>query len=272
MSDLKKKLDKGVAYLKRNGIGQTLLRAGRKVTLSRPVDYEKWLKAQSADSAELDRQRAAELWKKVPVNALLFSGNAQEEQQSRESLMRQTFGKLSVYTTDTWNTQNCRKSKYVLLVQAGATLRPEAVYKLVRKAEEAQKKVLFYMDHDIQTRDGHLKSPFCKPDYDPVLQSQMNYLGPVLFADAELIKDMVPATPDALWKELVKRAKQICHVPELLYHISEKMDHELESSVWLQTEKETVRTEPLISVIIPNKDHTEDLICCIDSILESGGY
>lgn len=74
MSDLKKKLDKGVAYLKKNGIGQTLLRVGRKVTLSRPVDYEKWLKAQSADSAELDRQRAAELWKKVPVNALLFPG------------------------------------------------------------------------------------------------------------------------------------------------------------------------------------------------------
>lgn len=138
---------------------------------------------------------------------MLFSGNAQEEQQSRESLMRQTFGKLSVYTTDTWNTQNCRKSKYVLLVQAGAILRPEAVYKLVRKAEEAQKKVLFYMDHDIQTRDGHLKSPFCKPDYDPVLQSQMNYLGPVLFADAELIKDMAPGNAGCIMERTGQKGK-----------------------------------------------------------------
>lgn len=149
MSELKKKLDKGVAYLKRNGIRQTLIRAGRKAALSRPVDYEKWLKSHSADRRELERQRAAELWKRVPVSAVLLYGTAQEEQQSRESLMQQTFGEISVYTQDTWNAQDIQKCEYILLIQAGAVLRPEAVYRLVTVASEKQKKSLLYTDHDI---------------------------------------------------------------------------------------------------------------------------
>lgn len=272
MSDLKKKLDKGVAYLKRNGIRQTLIRAGRKAALSRPVDYEKWLKSHSADRRELERQRAAELWKRVPVSAVLLYGTAQEEQQSRESLMQQTFGEISVYTQDTWNAQDIQKCEYILLIQAGAVLRPEAVYRLVTVASEKQKKSLLYTDHDILEKNGHLKDPFCKPDYDPVLQSQMNYLGPVLLADTELVKDLTQEEQEEVWRKLAAKAEQICHVPELLYHISEKMDQELESPVWIQTEKEMVRTEPLVSVIIPNKDHMDDLICCIDSVLKSGGY
>ena len=188
MSDLKKKLDKGVAYLKRNGIRQTLLRAERKAVLSRPADYGKWIKSHSADPAELERQRVKEMWKKVPVSALLFSGTAAEERQSRESLMQQTFGNIPVYTPDTWNTENIWKYEYVLLMQAGAVLRPEAVYTLVARAAEVRKSIL-YTDHDIQDEKGHLKTPFCKPDYDPVFQRQMNYLGPVLLADAGLLDE-----------------------------------------------------------------------------------
>ena len=56
MSDLKKKLDKGIAYLKRNGVRKTICRAGRKAVLSREVSYEAWLKGHVADEKELERQ------------------------------------------------------------------------------------------------------------------------------------------------------------------------------------------------------------------------
>ena len=43
MKKTKKMVDKGIAYLKKNGVRAAARRLGRKIVLSRDVDYEKWL-------------------------------------------------------------------------------------------------------------------------------------------------------------------------------------------------------------------------------------
>ena len=46
MANLKKNIDKGIAYMKKNGAGAAVKRLYRKILLSRPVDYEIWLQGQ----------------------------------------------------------------------------------------------------------------------------------------------------------------------------------------------------------------------------------
>lgn len=270
MSDLKKKMDKGAAYLKRNGIRQTLLRVKRKAALSRPVNYEKWIKQHSADQTECARQKKEELWRKVTVSALLFPGTTEEENRTRKSIEQQTFGPIPVYTPDIWMQRKERREDAVLLIQAGALLRPEAVYQMLKRKGNRQKTFLLYTDHDICRPDGQPDFPFCKPDYDSILQGQMNYLGPVLLASSDLLADMDVKNPVTVWRNLTEKSDQIDHLPEILYHVSESMEQEMEQIHW-NREKEQ-KEDPLVSVIIPNKDHAKDLACCIDSILESGGY
>ena len=135
-------------------------------------------------------------------------------------------------------------------------------------------------------RDGHLKNPFCKPDYDPVWQKQQNYMGSVLLVErtiAEALErwllaqepDFILAGTEKFWRALlnqaVQSAKDVIHLPALLYHVSEILETEMAelSSV---PQIDGRKRNPLLSVIIPNKDHIEDLRLCVKSLLDQGEY
>ena len=267
MSDLKKKLDKGIAYLKRNGMRETIYRAGRKVMLARPVRYENWLIFHTASEKELRKQREAQMWKQTKVCVWLFPGEEEEKQKTMESLKHQTCGKLAVYEG---NNQVPEKAEYVLLVQPGVLFRPEAVYEMVQAAV-GTKKELLYTDHDVKDAHGHLKDPFCKPEFDPVWQEQINYLGAALLVSKDLIEKLDETNWVQIWKQTVREAEQVVHIPRLLYHVTESLQRRTEQPKdWYQ--KRELGDFPLLSVIIPNKDHGEDLKQCVDSVRTLGGY
>lgn len=289
MSDLKKKLDKGIAYLKRNGVRETIHRAGRKAVLSREISYETWLKDHVADKKELERQKKAVAEHPVKAAVWLLPA-AGPGSQTMESLKNQTAGRFPVFTARELQQQTeafrWKQADYVLLIREGTQLRPEAIYEMVTEAKKHKESLVLYTDHDVIGTDGHLKNPFCKPDYDPVWQKQQNYMGSVLLVDRavaeELEKWFLVQKPDTVlaegenfWRALLDRAVQLAeeviHLPVLLYHVSEALEAEM-SEMAAASKTDGQPQNPLLSVIIPNKDHIEDLKLCIDSLLKLGGY
>ncbi|MEI3140028.1 MAG: glycosyltransferase family 2 protein [Lachnospiraceae bacterium] len=289
MSDLKKKLDKGIAYLKRNGVRKTICRAGRKAVLSREVSYEAWLKGHVADEKELERQKKAVAEHPVKVAIWLFPA-AGPGSSTLESLMCQSAGRFPIFTARELQQQTeavgWKKAEYVLLIREGTQLRPEAVYEMTKEAAKQKRSAVLYTDHDVVGTDGHLKNPFCKPDYDPVWQKQQNYMGSVLLVErtiAEALErwllvqepDFILAGTEKFWRALlnqaVQSAKDVIHLPALLYHVSEILETEMAelSSV---PPIDGRKRNPLLSVIIPNKDHIEDLRLCVKSLLDQGEY
>lgn len=273
MSDLKKKLDKGIAYLKRNGIRQAIWRAGRKAVLAREIDYAKWLKCRSADEKELMRQKNGRMSEKIRVTAVLFSGNKEQENRTIASVNSQTFGPLTIIRESDRMKEHIDQEHpdYCLLIQAGTILRPEALYQMVSALETERTADLLYTDHDIEGKDGQLKDPFCKPEYDEVFQDQMNYMGTVFLIRKNLSDLLLQKKEENIWKCLPAEAKKVMHLPEILYHVTEDMQKKLEDAKdWY--EKKDLTDQPLLSVIIPNKDHAQDLRKCVESILKKGGY
>ena len=267
MSEWKKKLDKGIAYLKRNGVRETFHRAKRKAALAGPVDYEAWLRSHVADKGELDRQRHETLQKTVQV--LLFQNGEETSPETAESIKKQTCGALDISEWKGWGP--APKADYYLLVQDGSILRPEAVYQMVKKAENRNEKVVLYTDHDVIGGDGHLEQPFCKPEYDRVWQEQMNYMGTVLLVNRVLMEEVTATDRNQVWKEVTAKAEQILHLPKILVHITKDQKDDLEHSAdWY--DRKVLQEYPLLSVIIPSKDHVQELKNCVESLRDKGGY
>ena len=144
---------------------------------------------------------------------------------------------------------------------------------MTKEAAKQKSSAVLYTDHDVTGADGHLKCPFCKPDYDPVWQKQQNYMGSVLLVERTTAEEMekwllvqdpnfVLTGTEKFWRALlaqaVQSAREVIHLPELLYHVSETLEAEM-AELSPVSQIDGRKRNPLLSVIIPNKDHIEDL-------------
>ena len=154
--------------------------------------------------------------------------------------------------------------------------------------------------------------PHFKSDYNPDLLCSMNYICHLVVVKRELqqrVGLLDPAYDGAQDYDFVLRcteqAEDICHVPRVLYHWRAHQDSTAENPAskryafeagmravqahydrmgiparvvmgeypgLYRTYYGIPKPEPLISVIIPNKDHTEDLDKCLRSIRDKSRY
>lgn len=200
------------------------------------------------------------------------------------------------------------RGSYTLLCRCDASLEPDACWRFAEAiagsaAESAQGKTpaLLYADSD-QFLDGH----FCNPSFKtfPNLGKlrSMDYFEPVV-----AVKKGVPSLvgwPSAdvgallydLELRVMERALPVTHVPRVLSHeLSRREDqvwtqHRCALEQHLERSKAVASVEegpmpgtfrihyalseplPLVSVIIPNKDHADLLSKCVGSILDRTTY
>lgn len=317
MTKLKKNIDKGIAYLKRNGVQAAAVRLYRKVRLSREIDYEKWLKTR--------RKKRAKLLPTVNADhiKIVVSGELPER----------------INTED-----------YFLFMEKGDELEMDACQVYACALREHPGAELFYCDSDELTADGkHYEKPSCKPDFDEYYLQSTDYISGGFLVSGRIVKELgAPGLLyDYLWR-CIEHTGGAVHVPEILYHrakqpriaagsavlapeqqemsrktrqgIRSEVRQEMGPEVQQKTsremrqesqqkiiggarqEAEVLRTHfervgvsadisqgimpatrkitydygcekaPLVSVLIPNKDHREDLEKCIDSIRRFAGY
>ena len=201
---------------------------------------------------------------------------------------------------------------FVGLLDNGDTLAPFALFEIVKVINENPDVNFIYSDEDKISRNGKKRfEPHFKPDWSPDTLRSYNYITHFTVIKQELLDEIGwfregydGSENYDLILRVAETAKKIIHIPKILYHhrVSQNSvagdpyaklyayksatkaldDHikrvdlkgTVEDGLFLSSYKinYTIDTVPMISIIIPNKDHTEDLEKCVKSILHKSTY
>lgn len=202
--------------------------------------------------------------------------------------------------------------EWIGLLDHDDLLAPNALYEIAKAVNEHPDAEVIYTDEDKVTTDlkEHFQ-PHLKPDFNLDLLRSNNYICHFFVASRDLIKRVGGFRPEFngaqdydLILRCTEQAKQIVHIPKILYHWrvhkastadnpASKMyafdagKRAIEEHLVRCRTKGTVQHtkdlgfyrvkyevcgEPLVSIIIPNKDQSEVLKKCLDSIREKTSY
>lgn len=200
---------------------------------------------------------------------------------------------------------------YIGLFDHDDLLHPAALFECMRVIEEKQADFIYTDEDTFSETPADAYCPNFKPDYSPDTLRSYNYIchftvfrRSLLAGTGGFRKEFDGSQDYDLILRLTEQAKCIEHIPKVLYFwrahqgsvasdISAKPytlkaarhaleEHlkrlHLEGQVSDGTIPSTYRIqykiqgEPLVSILIPNKDHIDDLEKCIDSIMEQSTY
>ena len=204
------------------------------------------------------------------------------------------------------------RGEYIAFCDHDDTLAPHAMYEIVKALNEHPDADVLYSDEDKIDADKSFRyDPNFKPDFNMDLLASINYICHLFVAKRSLLdkvgllrKEYDGSQDHDLILRACEEAGQIVHIPEILYHwrshaSSTAEDPEskmycyeagrravqahydragIPAEVSLGEVYGTYRTrflweeKPLVSIIIPNKDHTDDLDKCVRSIQNGSTY
>ncbi|MCZ2340525.1 MAG: glycosyltransferase family 2 protein [Bacteroidales bacterium] len=197
---------------------------------------------------------------------------------------------------------------FIALLDHDDTLAPFALYEVVSAINQHPEVSFFYSDEDKLDTIGERVEPNFKPDWSPETLRSRNYICHLTVLRRSLVESIGgfrAGFDGAQDYDLVLRASEqvphIVHIPQVLYHwrmhaqstaankgsknyaydngkkaLTEHfarlgVDASVHDGPILGTYQPIyhLRKQPLVSVIIPNKDHPEMLRRCVDSLAKS---
>jgi GT2 family glycosyltransferase len=198
--------------------------------------------------------------------------------------------------------------EFVALLDHDDTLAPFALFEVAAAINANPDADFLYSDEDKLDRDGRRVEPNFKPDWSPETLRSRNYICHLTILKrslAEAIGGFRPGFDGSQDYDLVLRASEqaqrIVHIPHVLYHwrmhdqstaankgsknyayeagrraVQEHLDRlgitaSVHAGAVLGTYQVVyhLRTQPLVSVVIPNRDSPELLARCVDSLAQS---
>jgi len=167
---------------------------------------------------------------------------------------------------------SCGEAAYIALLAPNCALHPCALYDVVQRlavdgADAA------YTDELDENGNG-----LFKPDDSPRLLQSMGYFGGFIAAKQALLKEVQEnfsafafsgGAAHQLMLEMAGRAKRIAHVPQALCirHAALAVHRAAHESA-----AGRVKDAGLVSILIPNKDHAQDLLRCVNSLRAKTTY
>lgn len=204
------------------------------------------------------------------------------------------------------------KGEFIGLLDHDDTLAPFCLYEVVKAINKNPDADMLYSDEDKFTvSDGPRFEPHFKPDFSPNYLNSCNYITHFSVFKKSLMdklggfREGFDGSQDHdLILRATEAAKAVVHIPKILYHWRVHDDSTAknigaksyavtagEKAVAAHLERigtpgtvESIEGKPMyrvhlpvddgekVSVIIPNKDHIDDLKKCLDSILEKTTY
>ncbi len=201
---------------------------------------------------------------------------------------------------------------YIVLLDHDDCLAPNALYEIAKAINEKGAQLIYSDEIVLTQDMKNLANYHFKPDFSPDYLANCNYITHVCAFKKELLSqtglfnsEFDGAQDYDLILRLSEVAKNIVHIPKVLYYwrrhsnstasdISAKPEaiqaganaikehlkrKNIQGEVMPQKNhpgayrvKYALLKRPLVSVIIPNKDHVDDLRKCIGSVLKFGGY
>ena len=206
----------------------------------------------------------------------LKDGTAEEPaEDTLRSLREQTRGTVRIEPPEA----DVAPEDCLVFMEPDAVLHPGALFACA-EAICGQGADLLYTDEDwFEKEPKDLLSPYHKPDYGPDSLRGCNYAGPFLACGASLmaragVEGYARLGAEERWDAALKlagAAKRVVHIPRVLYYRKAAPGKGIPEPA-VRRVKDPVAGEPLVSILIPNKDHREDLKRCVDSILEKTSY
>lgn len=232
-----------------------------------------------------------------------------EQYAARDSRIKYTLLKENLGISGNTNASlKLATGDYVGLFDHDDVLTPDALFEMASALQECKYDIL-YTDEDKMSGDGQeFNDPNFKPDFSMDLFRSHNYITHFFVVKTDIIRRVGGFRPEFdgsqdydLMFRCIEQAEHIKHIPKILYHWrihmnsvagdpSSKMyayeagKHAIEEHLMRAGLRGTVSHvglwgmyhvnyavigEPLISVIIPNKDHAGDLKTCISSFQKS---
>ncbi len=191
-------------------------------------------------------------------------------------------------------------------------LEPDALYEIVRLLNEDRNLDVIYTDEDLTDETSkHFNSPRFKPDFNPDFLRSINYichLTMVRKSVAEraglLRKESDGAQDYDFLLRVMEQTDRFAHIPRILYHwrasnestagnqdskqyavdaglaalrehcerIGWQADADYTGIFIIYKVRLRLTQSPLVTILIPNKDHTDLLDTCVQSIFEKTDY
>ena len=203
------------------------------------------------------------------------------------------------------------EGEYITFGEADGAFTPDALYEAAKYACRYRGTELFYADEDRTDSEGKPVEPLFKPDFDVDYLCSRNYAGHPVFLKKSLLDrtgGMEPRYEGAEEYDLMLRCSEQTektgHIPRVLYHGSCEKAAFLRQQGRMEPDPEAgkkallthyerlgcaaevrvsveapvfetlyrIQGEPLVSILIPNKDHAEDLKKCIASVEEKSTW
>jgi GT2 family glycosyltransferase len=204
------------------------------------------------------------------------------------------------------------RGEYIAFADHDDILAPDALYEVVKAINEYNEPDMIYTDEDKVDETGKKYfEPSMKPDFNIDLLRTVNYICHLCVIRKDMLDktgyldDNFEGSQDYdIVLRVAEKTDKICHIPKVLYHWrrhAESTSINPESkkyafdagrrAVQAHYDRVGIKAEvidgewdglyrtryiraydPLVSIIIPNKDHTDDLDRCIKSICEHSTY
>ena len=204
------------------------------------------------------------------------------------------------------------KGEFVGLLDHDDLLAPNALYEIVKMTEKNPQADVIYTDEDKVTTDltEHFQ-PHLKPDFSLDLLRSNNYICHFLVVRTEIVqkaggfrREFDGAQDYDFIFRCVEQARAVAHVPEIVYHwrthkastadnpaskmyafeagkraieahlartdVKGTVEHTKDLGFYRV--KYPVQGQPLVSVIIPNREEKETLQACLESIFQKTSY
>jgi GT2 family glycosyltransferase len=200
---------------------------------------------------------------------------------------------------------------YTALLDHDDLLAPDALFEAAVRIEAEHPDIIYTDEDKVTGADKVHSQPHFKPDFNPDLLRANNYICHLLIVKRELIEKtggfregFDGAQDHDFILRCTELAEKITHIPRILYHwrthqastadnpdsklyaydagvraVSESLKRQGYNAKVSQTldhgfykVEYEVTGEPLVSVIIPNKDGKDTLKACLDSIFEKSTY
>lgn len=204
------------------------------------------------------------------------------------------------------------KGEYVMLTDHDDLLEISALYEIVKVLNEDSSIDIIYTDEDLVDASGQIYSDYrFKPDFNLEMLRHLNYICHIFFVRRTIMDEVGGfreeydgAQDFDMILRCVEKTERIYHIPKILYHWRahdastagnvDSKQYAIDASVnalkkhysrvgieadveatdifiMLKTTRHLL-SEPLVSIIIPSMDHSEDLDKCIRSIVDKSIY
>lgn len=288
----------GLRYIKNNGFKGFYTTCINKIRFGKVIldEYATWIANNEPTLNELEKQKQY-----VSCQNLKFEIICKGEEKLINSINEQTYSNYKISVLEKESLESIvtnSKSDYTVFIGSNIELMPFALYELV-KSVEYRDSILIYSDND-KLINGKRIRPHFKPGFARDTIISQNYIGgfiavktDFLKVHQEILKNLNKNIIYDIILQISEKTRKIEHIQKILYHETlEEMPVDIDDEKKIiekhlkrmNLEYEEIKDgkfkgqykidykikgKPLISLVVPNKDHVEDLGKLLKSVKES---